>query len=83
MICPYCKKEMEPGVIQSPHELSWQRKKHIFSASWLHNDSVVLSEFSFIRGSAVTAHLCRDCHAVIIKYDTPSSIYNDENSGKE
>ena len=27
MNCPYCGKEMEKGVIQSPHEINWKKKK--------------------------------------------------------
>lgn len=27
MKCPYCGADMECGVIQSSHELNWQRKK--------------------------------------------------------
>lgn len=30
MKCPYCSKEMELGVIQSPNEIAWQKDKHLF-----------------------------------------------------
>ncbi len=69
MKCPYCNGEMELGVISSPHELSWTKgtKKHLFGASEFHEGSVVLSEFSFTKGSAVKAFLCRECETVIIR----------------
>ena len=68
MTCPYCQKEMEKGLIQSPHEIAWLKgeKKHLFAKASLHEDSVVLSELDFWQGSAVTAYLCRDCGKVII-----------------
>ncbi len=68
MVCPYCGHEMEPGVIQSPHELSWKKglKRPFFGRAAFHEGSVVLSELSFLRGSAVKAFLCRACQKVII-----------------
>lgn len=35
MNCHYCNKEMEQGVIQSPQELSCNRKKHLMAISEL------------------------------------------------
>lgn len=66
MNCPYCNGEMEKGVIQSPHEISWKRKKSLIGAAELHEGSVVLAEFSFMKGSCVTAYLCRQCGKVVI-----------------
>jgi len=68
MRCPYCGMLMETGTIQSPYEISWLKgtKRHIFGASELHPESVVLSERSFLGGSAVLAYLCRPCEKVII-----------------
>lgn len=69
MNCPYCNREMESGVIQSPNEIAWKKKKAlIFGAAMLQESSVVLSEVSFFKGSAVTAYLCRHCKKVIINY---------------
>ncbi len=70
MRCPYCGKETERGIIQSPQEIAWIKgeRKHFFGKAEFHEDSVVLSEFSFLKGSAVTAHLCRGCKKVIIDY---------------
>jgi hypothetical protein len=68
MECPYCSSEMEKGVIQSQHGISWSKKKHLFLNAEFHDDSVVLSEQSLLKGSAVTAHLCRNCGVVIIDY---------------
>ena len=68
MICPYCNKEMEKGVISSGNEIAWMRKKHFFNRAEFHEGSVVLSDFSFLSGSAVEAWLCRDCCKVVIDY---------------
>lgn len=68
MKCPYCCKEMDKGVIQSQQEIAWHKKKHFFIRADLHKDSVCLSEFSFLKGSAVEAWLCRECSKVIIDY---------------
>lgn len=69
MICPYCNEEMEKGVIQSPQEISWSKKRRLVAGSVINDDTVVLSEFSFLKGSIVDAFLCRKCKYVIIKYE--------------
>ena len=66
MNCPYCNGEMETGVIQSPHEIAWTRKKSLIGAAEFQKDSVVLAERSFVKGSSVTAYLCRNCNKVVI-----------------
>jgi len=78
MKCPYCEQEMEIGTIQSPNELAWLKgsKKHLFGRGEFHEDSVVLSRLSFLSGSAVIAHLCRNCRKVLIDYGEESSDLN-------
>ncbi len=68
MICPYCQREMEVGVIQSPHEIAWLKgeKRRLFGNPEFHKGSVVLSRLSLLKGSAVRAYLCRDCRKVIV-----------------
>jgi len=68
MNCPYCGVEMEPGVIQSPHEISWKRKKHFLGRAEFHEGSIVLSELSFMKGSAARAYCCRRCEKIVIDY---------------
>ena len=68
MICPYCNNEMEKGVIQSQHEIAWLKKKSFFGRSDLYDGSVVLGDFSFLKGSSVVAWLCRGCCKVVIDY---------------
>ena len=68
MNCPYCGKEMDKGVIQSPHEISWKKKKSFIGRAMFHEGSVVLSELSFMSGSAAIAYLCRDCKKIVIDY---------------
>lgn len=72
---------MEKGLIQSPHEISWNKgdKKHLFSRAFLHEGSVVLSQHSFLQGSGVIAWLCRDCGKVIIDVaDEKSDLNHDK-----
>ena len=76
MTCPYCGGEMESGVIQSPQEISWLHKRHIFGGAELHEGSVILSELSFIKGSCVTAFLCRSCAKVVIDYKDGACDHN-------
>ena len=78
MKCPYCEKEMEQGFIQSPHEISWKKgdKRPLFGRAQLYEGSVILSELSFVKGSAVTAFLCRDCQKVIIDYSDENADFN-------
>ena len=68
MNCPYCRKEMEVGLIQSPHELTWLpgEKRHLFGKAELHQGAVCLSPCSALKGSAVTAWLCRDCGKILL-----------------
>lgn len=68
MQCPYCNEDMQAGVIQSPHELSWKDKKHFFGRAMFHEGSIVLSELSYMRGSAVRAYCCRHCEKIVIDY---------------
>lgn len=68
MTCPYCGKEMEKGVIQSPHEINWKKKKAFIGRAMFHKGSIVLSELSYLSGSAVIAYLCRDCKKIVIDY---------------
>lgn len=76
MKCPYCGEEMERGVIQSPQEISWKDKKHVFGRAKLHEGSIVLSELSLIKGSASIAFLCRKCEKIIIDYKDGQSDAN-------
>lgn len=78
MKCPYCEREMEQGVIQSPHEISWKKgvKRRLLGRASLHEGSVVLSELSFFRGSGVIAWLCRDCGKIVIDVSDEKSDLN-------
>ena len=69
---------MEEGMVQSPHELSWKRgnKIPLFSRAAFHEDSVILSELSYLKGSAVKAFLCRECKKVLIDYADETSDCN-------
>ena len=68
MTCPFCNNLMEEGIIQSSQELSWKKgiKRPVFGRAVFHDDSIVLSKLSYMKGSAVKALLCRKCMKVII-----------------
>ena len=76
MNCPYCGKEMESGLIQSQREIAWYkgRKRHLFARAAFHEESVVLSKLSFLKGSAVAAYLCRDCKKVIVNVSPAADL---------
>lgn len=78
MNCPYCGNEMETGVIQSGQEISWLPgiKRHFFGRAEFHRGAVELSRLSFVRGSAVVAHLCGDCRKIVIDYGDEQSDLN-------
>ncbi len=68
MKCPYCGGEMESGLIQSGNEIAWLpvSKRKLAARAQLYDGAVVLSEYSFLHGSAVTAWLCRGCEKAVI-----------------
>ena len=76
--CPWCGKEMERGVIQSQNELNWIKgeKRRFFGKASFYKDSVVLSEFSALKGSAIIAHRCPDCRKIVIDYADGSTDLN-------
>jgi len=59
---------MEQGVIQSPHEISWKKKKPLFGRAEFHEGSILLSELSIMKGSAVKAFCCLKCEKIIIDF---------------
>ena len=78
MVCPYCGKETEKGIIESDIELNWKsgEKRTLLGNAEFHEGAVVLSERSFLKGSAVVAYLCRECKKVIIDYGDEKSDLN-------
>lgn len=78
MKCPFCGEPMTDGIIQSPQEINWHSggRKRIVNAAWLYSDSLVLSERSFWRGSAVRAARCGLCRKIVIDYSDPASDLN-------
>ena len=81
MKCPYCNNEMEKGLIHSPHELNWIKgeRRKIFARADFHKDSVVLSELSFMKGSAWIAYNCSNCKKIIIDYaDGSMDLYGEK-----
>ena len=80
MNCPYCKNEMEKGLIQSPHEINFIKgeKRKFATASFLHDDAVILSERSYLKGSATIAYNCPQCEIILINYKDGKNDLNKE-----
>ncbi len=78
MKCPYCNDKMEKGLIQSNHEIAWLpgEKRKLLGRAEFHQGAVVLSELSFLKGSAVTAYVCKKCEKVIIDFSDGNSDFN-------
>ncbi len=78
MKCPYCGKEMESGLIQSAKEIAWLNvsERVLTARAQFYDGSVVLSEYSFFHGSAVTAWLCRGCEKVVIDLAGGAADFN-------
>ena len=53
-----------------------RRQKTFLGRAQFHEGSVILSELSFMKGSAVTAFLCRECKKVIIDYSDENADLN-------
>ena len=69
MKCPYCNEEMEDGVIQSSHAITWHYKKRFIGYAEFHKGSDNLSDYSFFKGSAVKACCCKKCKKIIIGFN--------------
>ncbi|MBP7401154.1 MAG: hypothetical protein KBA30_00895 [Clostridia bacterium] len=78
MKCPYCGESMEKGLISSNHEIAWLpgEKRKLFGRADFHPGAVALSEVSFLKGSAVTAYICKKCEKVVIDYSDSKSDFN-------
>lgn len=77
MLCPYCNKTMEYGVIQSPTEISWCEKKRFFACKDFNNIyALILSNSNFIRGSTIIAFNCTDCKKILIDYENANCDAN-------
>jgi hypothetical protein len=59
---------MEQGVIQSPQEIFWKKKKSMTNLADWNEGSVLLSKLSLLKGSTVKAFCCRKCEKVIIDF---------------
>lgn len=82
MKCPYCSCEMEKGMIQSLQELNWRggEQRKVFTRSFLHKNTVILSKLSMMKGSACLAFNCPRCEKIIIDYANGNADLNETNS---
>ena len=78
MNCPYCNSEMKNGVIQSQHEIKWQKSRRIFM--YKSENDITLSALNIWKGSAVRAFLCEECRKVIIDYADATCDMNEKSA---
>ena len=79
MNCPYCNEKMVKGLIHSSHELNWIKgeKRKIFARAEFHENAVVLSKLSYLKGSACIAYNCPSCKKIVIDYADGSNDLNE------
>ena len=67
MLCPFCGKEMEKGLLQSGSIMVWVRKKHMLS---LHpKEGEVLLDKNYVTSCTVPFWICKACKKVIADYE--------------
>lgn len=74
--CPYCKQIMKGGTIQSLGELVWNPgiKKKMPGAFKTIKETVMLSKFDILAGSACIAYCCSNCNKIIIDYSELTDV---------
>jgi len=68
MTCPYCRRDMEHGLLQSQRVIFFTKKKK----AWFFTpagDDVKVSKNNWTAPNA-EAHLCRSCGKIIVDCDT-------------
>ena len=73
MICAYCGKPMEKGVLRSRDAAVWlpyEKRNALFGAAEFHKGAIELSGFSFLKGSTLVAYCCKACQKIVIDYAT-------------
>ena len=70
VVCLYCGEKMKGGTTQSTGELIWNSgvKKKMVGASNALKDTIILSKFNLLSGSACVAYSCGECKKIIIDY---------------
>ena len=69
MICPYCGREMEIGLIQNGQVIYWRpgtEKKRFLKDNAFQEGAILLPGSSFLFASRVKSFLCRKCGKIII-----------------
>ncbi len=69
MECPYCKKEMELGYIQSQSGVTWTPKRYCIEAfAFYGKNSMSLANGAADNSKTVYAYRCSECKKVVIEY---------------
>ncbi len=67
MICPFCGKEMENGLLQAGNMIVWVKKKHFWSL--LPKEGEILLDRNYLTGAAIPSWICKNCRKVITEYE--------------
>lgn len=73
MQCPYCKKDMIKGHIQTRGEvIKWlpeNKNSQFLATRWeVRKNEVKLGKYSYFTGGDVEAYRCEECKKIIINY---------------
>lgn len=70
MTCPYCRRDMEQGLLQSQRVIFFTKKKKVWLLTPV-GDDVKVSKNNWTTPNA-EAHLCRSCEKIIVECDLGS-----------
>ena len=68
MNCPYCGKEMEKGLIESPEPINFMKEVRAVNRPKEKNGEFNLTKPGFGRHAHIDVYLCRDCRKMVIEY---------------
>ncbi len=72
MLCPFCKTEMEKGLLQGGNILVWVKKKHMLSL--LPKEGEVLLDKNHVTSCDLPAWICKGCKKVIAEYEEKNNF---------
>ena len=64
MICPYCREEMDKGLVQSSRDIFWSRKKKKMFFMALSSDDIPIA--SGFNGAIKESYFCKNCRKITI-----------------
>ena len=68
MMCPKCKREMEPGFIQCGKSITWVSELLPVGLGFWKSDAIVVSEELKFNVVAIPTHICKHCKLLLGDY---------------